>query len=212
MELVNTGSVIDENVVPTWLPKTSVFSTSGPKIDNHPAVKDETAQTTAENDLSSVISRAEGTNGNYNAHFGAGSQNKILFTEMSVNEVRSWQNSFVKSGKASSAVGKYQIIRSTLDSLIRELKLTGEEKFDGPMQERMYEALLKRRGLDKYKSGAITKDQFAFNLSQEWASLPIPSNEFSDAKGRKNRVGASYYSGDGLNKSHIDVEEILGVL
>lgn len=208
MELVNTGKVIDENVIPTWIPKTSVTYTSGPTIDTNPAVKSETAFTSAEEGLAGVISKGEGTNGNYNAHYGAGSQTKIDFTSMSVNEVRNWQDRFVRSGKPSSAVGKYQIIRSTLDSLIRELKLTGEEKFDGPLQERMFETLLRRRGLDKFRSGTISKEQFAFNLSQEWASLPIPTQDFKDSKGRLGRMGASYYSGDGLNKAHVTPEEV----
>lgn len=208
MELVNTGNVIDENVIPTWVPRNTVTATIGPRLDTSPAVKNESAPTSVEHDLASVISRAEGTNNNYNAHYGAGSQTSVVFTDMTINDVRSWQDRFVASGKPSSAVGKYQIIRGTLDSLVRELKLTGEEKFDGPMQERMFEALLKRRGLEKFRAGSISKEQFAYKLSQEWASLPIPSNDFKDAKGRTGRVGASYYSGGGLNKSHISPEEV----
>jgi hypothetical protein len=48
--------------------------------------------------------------------------------------------------------------------------------------------LLKRRGLEKYQAGKLSKDQFADNLSKEWASLPY-------------RTGESYYAGVGSNKS-----------
>jgi hypothetical protein len=48
--------------------------------------------------------------------------------------------------------------------------------------------LLKRRGLERYQAGKLSKDQFADNLSKEWASLPY-------------NTGQSYYAGVGSNKS-----------
>ncbi|NCN51289.1 MAG: glycoside hydrolase family 104 protein, partial [Candidatus Pacebacteria bacterium] len=73
--------------------------------------------------------------GNYDAYFGRADNKDVKFTGMTVAEVRKWQEDFVNKGSKSSAVGKYQIIRKTMDSLIDELKLTGQEKFTPELQD-----------------------------------------------------------------------------
>lgn len=135
--------------------------------------------------------------GDYNLAYG---NKKANFSDMSVDQVLAWQDRYVASGSASSAAGKYQIIRSTLRGLKAEIGLTGAEKFDEAMQDRMAMALLRRRGLDDFQAGRISSDKFMKNLSQEWASLP------------KDGSGLSYYDGDGLNKAHAKPHEVLAVL
>ena len=76
-------------------------------------------------------------NGNYNAYYGNAGNSETDFTAMTVNEVRQWQDQFVKQGSPSSAVGKYQIIRKTMDDLIKRLNLTGDELFTEELQDRM---------------------------------------------------------------------------
>jgi hypothetical protein len=49
-------------------------------------------------------------------------------------------------------------------------------------------------------NGTITLEQFALNLSKEWASLP------------KDASNKSYYDGDGLNKALVDYAEVVKVL
>ncbi len=65
-------------------------------------------------------------------------------------------------------------------------KLT--DVFSPETQDKLAHGLLKIRGLDKFLAKKITSDQFADNLSKEWASLPF-------------KTGASYYAGVGSNKS-----------
>lgn len=148
--------------------------------------------------LLSVIAKGE-SRGNYNAHFGSVANNTTIFTDMTVNEVLHWQSDYVAQGSPSNAVGRYQIIKPTLEGLVSELKLTGEEKFDQPLQDKLAIALLERRGSIQYIKGELSTEDFAHNLSKEWAALPRMVGDNPEA---------SYYAGDGLNASLISSGEI----
>jgi muramidase (phage lysozyme) len=124
-------------------------------------------------------------------------------TQMTVAEVRAWQDESVAAGSASSAVGQFQIIRDTLDSLIDELDLTGDELFDEALQTRLGIALMRRRGLDDWRAGRISDEAFANELAREWAGLPVVSGP---------GAGGSYYAGDGLNGAGTTVDTVLAVL
>lgn len=96
-------------------------------------------------------------------------------SEMTLDEVDAYQTKLLRSHKNdmnSSAVGKYQIVQTTLRGLRKQLKLTGKEKFDSMLQDRLATQLLERRGLKKFVDGKISKEQFQNNLAQEWASIP----------------------------------------
>ena len=96
------------------------------------------------------------------------------------------------------AMGKYQIQMRTASEVLSKAGIDPSTfKFDQAGQDKIYELLLKRRGLDDYLSGEITEEEFAHNLSKEWAALP------------KDADGASFYSGDGKNKAHRGWEETL---
>ena len=95
-------------------------------------------------------------------------------------------------------MGKYQIqMRTASEVLSNEGIDPSTFKFDQAGQDKIYELLLKRRGLDDYLYGKITKEQFAYNLSKEWAALP------------KDAGGASFYSGDGKNAAGRTWEQTL---
>lgn len=152
--------------------------------------------------LLELIARAE-SNGNYNAYFGNAANTEIIFTEMTIAEVMQWQRDYVQQGAASSAVGRYQIIDRTLAGLVEQLNLDTSEKFSQPMQDRMAVALLERRGARDFIYDAISREQFAANLAQEWAALP---------KVIGDNPHESYYASDGLNQSRVAVDEILAVI
>ncbi len=112
-------------------------------------------------------------------------------TGMTINQVIAWQRNYTENeGSASSAAGKYQIIRKTLTGLRDSMGLTGNELYDEAMQDRMAMELLNQRGYDDYLAGRIDDSTFMRKISQEWASMP------------KDESGVSYYAGDGLNKAH----------
>jgi muramidase (phage lysozyme) len=152
--------------------------------------------------LLQLIARAE-SNDNYNAYFGRPGNTETDFTAMSVAEVLAWQNEYVQQGSPSSAVGRYQIINTTLAGLVRELGIKPEQKFDQPMQDRLAIALLDRRGARDYANNKISREEFAANLAKEWAALP---------KVLGDKPHESYYASDGLNRSRVEVKGILAVI
>lgn len=149
-----------------------------------------------------TIAKAE-SNDNYNAYFGKPANTDIDFTNMTVRQVLAWQHEFIKQGNPSSAVGRYQIVNTTLIHLVDERNIDVNRKFDRLLQDELAIALLERRGSEKYVNKEITKEQFAANLAMEWAALPkvIGANP-----------NASYYAGDGLNASRLNVADILSAI
>jgi hypothetical protein len=129
-------------------------------------------------------------------------------TSMTVAQVLQWQLDAIRAYRAKnrsrggySAAGRYQIIRSTLQSLIdSDWKLT--DLYDRDTQDLLGLQLLRRRGWDRWRSGRMPggDQEFADSLSKEWASLPF-------------RTGRSYYDKDGHgNRSLVSRAEVLGVL
>ena len=170
---------------------------SGIMISQRPPV-----DPTAYAPLLNLIGRVE-SNDNYNAYFGSPANTGTDFTAMPIRDVLAWQAEYVRQGSPSSAVGRYQIINTTLDGLVRELKLDTNQKFDQPMQDRLAVALLERRGASAYLNDEISREEFAANLAKEWAALP---------KVLGDNAEDSYYASDGLNRSRVKVGEVLAVI
>lgn len=129
-------------------------------------------------------------------------------TSMTIGEVLEWQSEAIRiyqirfaSRNGYSAVGRYQIIRSTLLGLLDpDWKMS--DQFDSETQDLLAMQLLRRRGWSKWASAksAEADGTFADSLSREWASLPYNN-------------GKSYYAGDGHgNASLVSREEVLRVL
>lgn len=145
--------------------------------------------------LLSVIAQGE-SSGNYNAHYSNSSNASLRFTDMSVIEVLKWQQDYVRQGSVSNAVGRYQIVRPTLIMLVGQLQLNTSLRFDEKLQDRLAIALLERRGSVAYIEQKLSREQFAANLSQEWAALP---------KVLGANPEQSYYAGDGINSSRVSI-------
>lgn len=145
--------------------------------------------------------------GSYNTIYG-GKQVPEL-TNMTLNQVMEAQKKrTLPFGKGSSAAGKYQMMPYVI---AEEAKAAGlnpdKDKFSPENQDKMMLARLKRkRGLDDFLSGKISKQQFGNNLAMEFASMPL----LSDVKGKKR--GQSYYAGDGLNKALVSPEQVEAAL
>ncbi|MBC7512359.1 transglycosylase SLT domain-containing protein [Candidatus Saccharibacteria bacterium] len=152
--------------------------------------------------LLNLIASVE-SSGNYNAHFGNARNDSVKFTDMTIAEVQQWQQDFVGKGSPSSAVGRYQIISTTLDGLIDELAIEPSQKFDPPTQDKMAIALLERRGAGAYVNKELSSEEFAANLAKEWAALPKVIGDNPEQ---------SYYAGDGLNKSHVKPKKVLDAI
>lgn len=152
--------------------------------------------------LLTVIAKGE-SNGNYNAYFGNARNTELRFTHMTVAEVMRWQEDYVAQGKASSAVGRYQFIGTTLKGLVRQLRIDPQAKFNEALQDRLAIALIERRGAHAFVQNKMSREQFAANLAKEWAALPRVIGD---------NPSESYYAGDGLNEARIQIEEIFAAI
>jgi hypothetical protein len=135
--------------------------------------------------------------GNYDIFAGDKSTANRKLTNKSLSEVIAMQG--------NKAAGAYQFKPQTLKTLIKDLGLTGKEKFTPAFQDVLATRLLERRGLNDYLAGNMPADKFALNAAKEWASLPV----LTTTVGRKGEVqpGMSYYEGYGSNKALLSPEE-----
>lgn len=152
--------------------------------------------------LLTLIARAE-SDENYNAYYGNASNKSLKFTKMSLKEVKKWQAQYIKDGSPSSAVGRYQIIDTTLYGLTKELNIDDQQVFDKETQDRLAIALVERRGVEAYINNKLSDKEFAANLAKEWAGLP---------KVIGKNPNESYYASDGLNQSQVNVNAVLGAV
>ncbi len=108
---------------------------------------------------------------------------------------------------ASSAAGRYQFMRATLQDIAKEVRaIDGRTIFSSGLQDRLGYYLLLRRGYADFISGKLNLVQFGLNLAKEWASFPVLSA--TTGQHRDVTRGQSYYAGDGLNKSLIKPEQV----
>jgi len=150
----------------------------------------------------------ESGKGGYNSDYA--NDDRWPLTTATFDQVLAWSKAQVATGgrvgkrEASSAIGGYQFMSYTLESLKSSLKLSGKEIFDSTFQDDLAVALMIRRGYMRFMRGEISATAFCINLAKEWASLPVVTP--MQGAHRWLKAGQSYYAGDGLNKALIDSE------
>lgn len=150
--------------------------------------------------------------GDYDIVYGGipKAQRPVRLTAMTIAQVIAWQKQVVAAGAKSSAAGKYQIIRKTLEASVTALRMDTARLYDRATQDELAMHLLRGRGIGGYLDGAISQDAMVLSLAKEWASLPVPSA--MRGASRHILAGQSYYAGDGLNKAHASVAEVRSAL
>jgi muramidase (phage lysozyme)/uncharacterized protein (DUF2345 family) len=131
-------------------------------------------------------------------------------TTMTVEEVLQWQSDSVSAGSASSAAGRYQYIRQTLNGLVNDGVLARTDIFNPANQDKLARESLRRRGLNNFINGTKSLEAMAKSIAQEWASMPVIAR--TQGQRRIVNAGESYYAGDGLNKSLISTTELVAAL
>lgn len=133
------------------------------------------------------------------------STSEPTLTQMTCAEVLQYQRQRINSGYASSACGRYQFIRDTLNDCIGYLGIDPlRTRFTPEIQDALIIARLKRvRKLDEWLAGTYATDRFMIKLAQEFASVPVPYR-MQAHRGRIANKGDTYYVGDGLNRAHHD--------
>lgn len=117
-----------------------------------------------------LIKRRE-SGGDYNATLdnGAYTGGPRDLVNMTINEVLAMQRQMLAhpaNKKNSSAAGAYQIVKTTLEGLVKELGLTGDELYSREMQDRLASQLLRRR-----------RGQGLTGLRNEWEGLKYVDDE-----------------------------------
>lgn len=122
--------------------------------------------------LLNLIGKAEGTDKgrgyNETLGYGAYTGGEQNLTGMSLKEIDALQTKMLANPNNrlnSSAVGRYQFTRTTLRDLTRRNNLTGDEKFDPAMQDRLAGDLIKN-----LPAGSAA--QLQNGLAGVWASFP----------------------------------------
>lgn len=133
-------------------------------------------------------------------------------TEMTVGEVLAWQRS-IDPQVSSEAAGALQIMPDTLAEEIGRGTVKESDLFDKATQDKLTIGRLRFRGLDKWKSGALSREEFGTNVAKEWASLPVLTDTYSH-RGRPIRPGNAFYGGVGNNPNmaFVSAKEFSGVL
>ena len=151
-------------------------------------------------------------------------------TEMTVKEVREWQDTSVNAGSKSSAAGRFQIIRSTMDTLLSSGAIDETDIFDEETQLKAYTALLKKRKYPQLKlaiqnsTDPDEKRKYAenlqINLAMEFASIPVPKPIKKDYFGKGLPIvdlkkGQSFYydpKKPNLNKAQHKSDAFMNIL
>jgi peptidoglycan hydrolase-like protein with peptidoglycan-binding domain len=91
----------------------------------------------------------------------------------------------------SSASGRYQYIRKTLSSVVRQMGLdTSKEKFTPKLQDEIAIFHLRaNHGLDKWLSGSMSNEQFLNRLAGTWAGIPKTNGRSAYAGVLDNKAG-----------------------
>jgi hypothetical protein len=122
------------------------------------------------------------SNGNYRAYFGH-VDSTVDLCAMSLAEIYEFQDRMLEENSTSTAIGRYQFLKGTLQGL--QGGLPAWTLFSEKLQDQFAIELLVRRGYSEWWFGDLSDQDFAHELSCEWASLPDPQNG-----------GKSHYDGD----------------
>lgn len=108
-----------------------------------------------------------------------GGKTKSDLTTMTVADVLEFQKTMRANGHETTALGKYQIIKDTLAGLVKNGTIAMNDVFNSATQDKAAIGLLREKGLDKWLSGQLSKDEFADRVARVWASMPMSSGKSS---------------------------------
>jgi hypothetical protein len=124
--------------------------------------------------------------GCYDATFGDidGSTYGCL-ADKNFNEIYAMQDQMLRDNGISTATGRYQALKSTLEEYQNRVGLTDTSRFTEAVQDDFGLRKMEDRGYNSWLDHGINDNEFMHRLSCEWASLPDPYNG-----------GKSHYDGD----------------
>jgi muramidase (phage lysozyme) len=139
--------------------------------------------------LLDFIGQKESGSLGYNALvYGNGTPKTADLTGMTLEEVLNYQSGMISRGHASTAVGRYQFTKATLQEFAKKAGVNLSEKFTPEIQDKIAGALLDEVGYEKVIAGKMTMDEFQNRLAGRWASLPRVDNTSQYAGLNGNKV------------------------
>ena len=153
--------------------------------------------------LARAISHGEGNYNSVNRGLinkkNLGSYEEDL-SKLTINEILSRNNLSANDPRRMNAVGRYQIINSTLRGKVKELGLSGNELFTPEMQDKLFLSLIPDVAKSYMEGKHNDKNAAMTAIAKTWASVGVPI----DMQGANGwvRAGESFYAGDGGNKSN----------
>jgi muramidase (phage lysozyme) len=133
-----------------------------------------------------LVGTSEGTDRgrgyNETLGYGAYTGGPVNLVSMTLDQIDKLQTKMLANKKnklKSSALGRFQVIRTTLRTIRKQLpgSYPGSRLFDDDCQDEMACYLLGQRGIDKWLAGRLSLDTLIGNLAQEWASIPKPDGK-----------------------------------
>lgn len=169
-ELTAAKARLEERFAPL---KIYTFSASDPS-DRRAALQTSYPPGSPEDRMIRFIQRYEAGTAGYDAVW-AGSTVPLPRppTQMTVCEVRDWQIAAATRQK-STAIGLYQFVGDTLRRVLDLVDLPCGQMFDAKTQDQLGMALLFGRGWQEFKAGAMSIEDFGYELAGEWAAFPAP--------------------------------------
>jgi len=163
-----------------------------------------------EDNIGDTIGKGEGGWYSFNKGKGGDSPNQKLDENITIQDIRTRQALPKGDPNRLFAVGKYQIVPSTLEAAIKALGLDPNTKFTPEVQEYIFrEYLMKKKQPKVYeyitnpnKGDAKSQEAAVLGLSKEFASVGIPRDIAGKSK------GSSYYSDVGNNKASISPDTV----
>ena len=141
--------------------------------------------------LKSLIAVAEAGAKGYDAvHVGASRKLPKRPTQMTLAEINAWVRA---TPGQPHAIGRYQVIPSTMKALIRRSGVSPQTVYSPKVQDAFADILLKDAGIERFLKGRMSRKKFMNNLAKIWAGLPT-----SDGK--------SYYDGYAGNRATITLK------
>lgn len=132
--------------------------------------------------------------GHYDMLNGGRRNPRIL--DMTINEILRYQRTAPWPGGESSAIGRYQYVRATLEWVTGLMGVDRDtQTFDQDFQDRLciYDMRYRCR-LDQWLNGSIESEDFANRLAQVWSSIPTTSGRSAHHGIGSNRAGLSFNS------------------
>ena len=160
--------------------------------DQHIGLRTIPDSRTVEARLGALIEYAESNGFGYDAiHLSAKRLPEQPPTRMTLSDIFEWIRA---TPGQPHAIGRYQIIPSTLAELTKRLEIPLGTRFGPDVQDELAAELFRTAGLSAWLSGTVTDETFMDNLAGIWAGLPLES-------------GLSAYDGKSGNRATITREE-----